>query len=402
MISVEEALERALRGLGRLASERVAVDDAEGRVLAEDLATAQPMPAFTQSAMDGYAVRASFFQGDGPWTLRVHGESRAGGAGPALEHGGACRIFTGAPIVAGANAVIKQEDVSRSEGQIVVSRRPQEGENIRPAGADLPQGTIALEAGTRLSPAAVGLVAGLDRAHVVVARRPSVSILATGDELRSPGVPGSEVTIAESNSFVVAAAARRVGAVARIMPALADDAERTELEIRRALRGTDLLVTIGGASVGDHDLVRPAMEAVGVSIDFWGVAIKPGKPVAVGSHGSSRVLVLPGNPASATLTFLLFGVPMLRAMQGESRVRPRRIPLRVIGAHARKPGRDEFLRARLELHDGELCAVLPASQSSGAVHSFAHADALVVLAADRKGIKNGERLPVIPLADIWG
>ena len=402
MISVEEALERALRGLGRLAAERVAVDEAAGRVLAEDLTTPRPMPAFSQSAMDGYALRVSSCQGDGPWTLRVQGESRAGGAGPPLEHGSACRIFTGAPIPPGANAVIKQEDVSRSEGQIVVSRRPQEGENVRPAGADMQQGVVAIAEGSRLTPAGVGLVAGLDRAHVLVARRPTVAILSTGDELRSPGVVGSEITIPESNSFVVAAAARQVGAAARIMPALADDAERTEIEIRRALRGSDLLVTIGGASVGDHDLVRPAMEAVGVNIDFWGVAIKPGKPVAVGSHGLSRVLCLPGNPASATLTFLLFGVPMLRAMQGESRLRPRRTPMRIIGSHARKPGRDEYLRARLELHDGELCAVLPASQSSGAVASFAQADALVVLSADKKGIHNGERLPVVALSDMWG
>jgi molybdopterin molybdotransferase len=185
------------------------------------------------------------------------------------------------------------------------------------------------------------------------------------------------------------------------MPFVADDAERTESDVRRALRGSDLLVTIGGASVGEHDLVRPAMAAADVTIDFWGVAIKPGKPVAVGRAGATRVLCLPGNPASATLTFLLFGVPLLRAMQGEVPLRPRRIPLRIIGAHARRPGREEYLRARLEIHDDELCAVLLPSQASGAVTSFAAADALVVLAAGEGRIEHGDRLPVIQLAELW-
>ena len=143
------------------------------------------------------------------------------------------------------------------------------------------------------------------------------------------------------------------------------------------------------------------MQAAGVSMDFWGVAIKPGKPIAVGSAGSTKVLCLPGNPASATLTFLLFGVPLLRSMQGEQPSRPARSPLRVVGEHRRRPGREEYLRASLEQRDGELCAVLPRSQSSGAVTSFADADALVVLAPGLDGIENGDRLPVIRLRDVW-
>jgi len=401
MIPFEEAIERTLRGVTRLGAERVSLDRAPGRVLSEDIVSPRPMPAFARSAMDGYAVRASFFQGGGPWTLLVRGESRAGVAGPPLDVGTACRIFTGAPVPEGANAVIIQEKVNRSGNEIAVTERPQEGQHIRSAGADLAQGVTALRSGTRLTPGRVGLLASLDRAHVIVARRPVVTLISTGDELRSPGVPGPDSSIPESNSFVVAEVARRAGAIARVAPLLADDAERTEAEVRRALRGSDLLVTIGGASVGDHDLVRPAMQAAGVQFDFWKVAMKPGKPVAVGTLGGTRVLCLPGNPASAAATFMLFGVPLVRAMQGEDTLRPRRIPMRIIGSHVHRTGREEYLRARLEVHDGELCAVLPASQSSGAVTSFADAEAMVVLAADRTGIENGDRLPVILLSDIY-
>ncbi len=401
LIEVEEALDRILRGVSPLGRERVSVESADNRVLAEDLVAGAPIPAFSNSAMDGYAVRASFFQGPGPWSLVVRGESRAGHPGPPLEHGTACRIFTGAPIPEHANAVVLQEDVVRSGDTVRVDERPREGQNIRPQGADLARGAVALEAGSRLHPGRLGLVAALDRAHVIVARRPIVTLLSTGDELRPPGVLGSPASIPESNSCVLGAIARRLGAIVRVPPLVADDAERTEAELRTALATSDLVLTVGGASVGDHDLVLPSLERIGATIEFWGVKVKPGKPTGFGRLGAARVLSLPGNPASASLTFLLFGAPLLRALQGESAPRPRRVPLRIIGSHARRPGREEYLRARLELHDGELCATLPASQSSGAVTSFAQADCLVVLSPDRARIESGDRLPVLRLADLW-
>jgi molybdopterin molybdotransferase len=401
LLPYEDAIERALRGVSRLATERVWLDSAADRVLAEDVVANTPMPPFSYSAMDGYAVRVSFFRGEGPWTLPLRGEARAGRPGPPLQPGTASRIFTGAPIPAGCNAVVAQEQTVRNGPEVTFRVRPQEWENIRPEGADMARGTLALPQGERLAPGKLGLLAALDRCHVIVARQPAVAIVSTGDELRPPGAPGTPSSVPESNSPVIAAIVRRAGATSRTLPLLADDAERTEAEIRRALRGTDLLVTIGGASVGEHDLVRPAMEAAGVTIDFWGVAIKPAKPTAVGSAPGCKVLCLPGNPASAILAFLLFGVPMLRAMQGERVRRPSAVPMRVIGAHVRRPGRQEYLRARLELHDGEMCVALPPSQSSGAVTSFAYADALVVLGPDRARISNGDRLPVLRLSDIW-
>jgi len=407
LIAFEDAVTRSLAGLGRLAAERVGLAAAAGRVLAEDLCADAPMPPFSHSAMDGYAVQVSWFDGDGPWTFDVRGQSRAGEAGPALAQRQACRIFTGAPLPDGADAIIIQEQVTRTGDRITIGDAPQQGQHIRARGADLAIGAAAIEAGTRLGPGQLGLVAALDHAHVMVARRPIVTIVSTGDELRPPGArppadTHSDSSIAESKSFVIAAAAERVGATARVMPLLEDDAPKTREALRHALAATDLLVTIGGASVGDHDLVRPALQAIGVEIDFWGVAMKPGKPVAMGRAQGARVLCLPGNPASAAVTFMLLGIPMLRAMQGDVHPRPQPIPLRIIGSHQRRPGRQEYLRARLEQHDGELCAVISASQSSGAVTSLARADALVVVAADKPTVHHGERIPVIQLRDIWG
>jgi molybdopterin molybdotransferase len=405
----DDALDRALRGVTRIGSERVPLEEAAGRVLAETITAREPIPPFSYSAMDGFAVRASFFKGDGPWTLPVRGESRAGAAGPPLATGTASRIFTGAPIPSGANAVILQEEVRREGDTITVppNARPQEGQNIRARGADLAEGAEAIAEGARLSPGRVALAASLDRTHLHVGRRPVVTIASTGDELRLPGELGRPEAIPESNSYALSATAQRAGAIVRVLPFIGDDPATLEASLRRGLRGSDLLVTIGGASVGDHDLVRPAMDALGASFDFWGVAMKPGKPTAVGSCAGAKVLCVPGNPASATLAFLLFGVPLLRAMQGDARPKPRRVPLRVLGSHMRNTsehaaGREEFLRARLELHDGELCAVLPASQSSGAVTSFADAEALVILPGSKKRIDHGDRLPVIALAELWG
>lgn len=400
LLPYDEAIARALSGLERLGPERVSLDRSFGRVLAESVVADRPLPPFAHSAMDGYAVRVGWFAGDGPWSLPVRGEARAGQPPQALTEG-ACRIFTGAPLPSGADAVIIQENVSRNGDAIVTSDRPVAGQNVRAAGADLMAGTVALAQGSRVGPGQLGVLATLDRAHVLVTQRPTVTIISTGDELRLPGSAGRPGSIPESNSFVLAAAASRAGAVARALPMIADDLARTEAEVRRALAHSDLVVTIGGASVGDHDLVRPALERIGVTIDFWGIAVKPGKPTAAGRYGSSRVLCVPGNPASASLAFILFGLPMLRALQGQPRPLPRRVPMRILGAHSRRPGREEYLRAHLEVHDGEECAVVEPNQASGAVTSFSSAEALVVLAADKERLVSGERCPVLRLESHW-
>lgn len=405
MIRFEEALARLLSAATPVGPERVALDDAAGRVLAEDLVAATPMPAFDYSAMDGYAVASADLTGGGPFLLPVRGESAAGGALPALERGTACRIFTGARLPPGADTVVPQEDVSRSGDAITLREAPRAGAFVRRRGADLEQGAVALRRGARLTPGKVALAAALDRPSLFVARRPVLTVLCSGDELRAPGTPGPAGTIPESNGYFIAAAARAAGAAVRVAPFVPDDAERAASAVSTALRGSDLVVTVGGVSVGDHDVIRPALEAAGVTLDFWRVAIKPGKPLAVGRAEPLRgnpvhVLGLPGNPASASLTFLLFGVPLVRALQGDAAPLPPRVIARAASALRRQTGRTEFLRARLEIDRGELVAHVAANQASGAVTSFAEADALVIVPAEQERIDEGDRLEVIRIAEI--
>lgn len=405
MIPFEEALARLLATAVPVGAERVPLDDAAGRVLAEDIAAADAMPAFDYSSMDGYAVATADLAGSGPFTLPVRGESAAGRPLPALDRGTACRIFTGARLPPGSDAVVPQEDAARSGDEITVREAPRAGAWVRRRGADLAQGAVALRRGARLTPGKVALAAALDRPTVLVARRPVVTVLCSGDELRAPGSPGAAGTVAESNSYFVAATARAAGAAVRVAPFVPDDAARAAEAASTALRGSDLVVTVGGVSVGDHDVVRPALEAAGVTLDFWRVAIKPGKPLAVGRAELSRggavhVLGLPGNPASASLTFVLFGVPLLRALQDDHAPLPPRVVVRAAGALRRQAGRAEFLRARLEIAGGELVARISANQASGAVTSFAEADALVVVPADQDRIDEGDRLQAIRLAEI--
>lgn len=400
MITFADALARLLGSISPLGAERVPLDEAAGRVLAEDLAAPAPMPAFDYSAMDGYALRSNDHLGAGPLQIPVVGESAAGRPLPELAPGSACRIFTGARLPAGADAVVMQEHAGRVGDTITISATPRVGAHVRRRGADLEQGAIALKRGMRLTPGKIALAAALDRPQLLVARRPVATVLCSGDELRSPGeaaIPGS---VTESNGYFVAAQARVAGAIVRVAPFVRDDADVARAAVTDALRGADVVVTIGGVSVGDHDVIRPALEAAGVTLDFWRVKIKPGKPLAVGRAGQAHVLGLPGNPASASLTFLLFGVPLLRALQGDAAPLPARLVARVAGAIRREPGREEFRRARLEQGPQGLVARLLPNQDSGAVTSFAEAEALVVIPADREAIEDGEALEVLRLADI--
>ncbi len=407
MISSDEAIARILANTKRLGTERVALEQCRSRVLAADVVSHVPLPPFSHSAMDGYAVNARAFKGDRPWLVPVRAEARAGR--PLVEPlapGTACRIFSGAQIPTGADCVIRQEDVVRRDAEIVVSEQPQKGQNIRAEGSDLASKTTAIHAGERLSTGRIALAASLDHSFLTVAQRPVVTIASTGDELRSPGTPDRPGSVIESNSIVIGSLARQVGAIVRTLPFVADDSRTTEARLAAALDSTDVLITIGGVSVGDHDLVRPALHAIGAKLDFTKVAIKPGKPFSAGqyrrpgSDGYVKVLCLPGNPSAATLTFLLFGVPVLRALQGDGQPLPPRIPLRILGSHVKKRGREEYLRARLEIHDGEQCAALLTNQSAGAVTSFAEAQALVVASEESKRIKNGDRRPTMRIIDI--
>ncbi len=407
LLPFEVALDRTLVDARCLDVERIPLEQADGRVLAEDLISPRAMPEHDHSAMDGYAVTHAALEGDGPWRLGIAGESRAGGTMPALLRGSACRIFTGAALPSGTDAVLMQEHVERDGDAIVIPQgaRPRLGQNVRARGEDLAEGATVLSRGTRLGPAQLGLAAAVDRDGLLVARAPKVTILATGDELRAPGSPHRPGSIPESNAYVVGAIARRAAAVCKVMPFVGDSPRALEAALHEARESADLVVTVGGASVGDHDLVRPTLERLGADLVFAGVSMRPGKPTALARLDGTRVLCLPGNPASATLAFLLFGVPLLRALQGDRLARPWPEPMRVLGTHTRNlggacDGRDDFLRARLETVDGLRCARLARRQSSGAVTSFAEADALVLLSGVVRDIRDGDALPVYRLVDL--
>ena len=376
MLTFDEARQRLLARGFRVSSERVSLADAAGRVLARDVVARAPLPAFDYSAMDGYAVASADFAGAPPWVLPVAGESAAGRGLDALAPGSVCRIFTGAPLPANADAVIMQEVVRRDGSTLATDERPRPGQHVRRAGEDVARGAIALVSGHRLAAGALALAAMLDRAELVVARKPRVTILCTGDELRAPGDEPRPGSVAESNSAPIAALARQAGALVRVAPIAGDDLDGTRRAIEDALDGTDVLLTIGGVSVGDHDVVRPALERAGVALDFWKVAIKPGKPLAVGTRGQAVVLGLPGNPASALVTFAVFGAPLLRALQGDARPLPLALPVRTDGARKRSPDRLELVRAQLRVEGGALVVRAHDNQASGAATSLASSDGL--------------------------
>ncbi|WP_394826689.1 gephyrin-like molybdotransferase Glp [Pendulispora albinea] len=401
MLNFRDAQERVLGLAPRMGAERVGLDGAHGRVLAEDVLCPVDVPAFDASTMDGYAVRAADFAGDGPWEFPVLGESRAGGSAPArLEPRAVTRIFTGASLPLEADAVVMQEHVERAGDRARFVRPVKEGQFLRRRGDDLRAGAVAIARGTRLRAAHVSLAATVDRAWLTVFRRPRVVLLATGDELRSPGTAGPPGSIADSNTVGLATMARRAGAMVAVAPFVRDDLEATKQAFEAALAGADVVISVGGVSVGDHDRVRPALEAIGVDLNFYRVAMKPGKPLAVGTRGNGIVLGLPGNPVSAMVTFAFFGLPLLRAMQGDGDPLPRAFWARAGRSVSREPGRLEFARAAL-VRDGASWIATPLdNQASGAMAALARADALLAIPADCAELRVGDDVEVYLLEEL--
>jgi molybdopterin molybdotransferase len=400
MLSFEEARHQLLSGVSRLAAERLALGAAAGRVLAQDLVAREPLPPFDHSAMDGYALDAARLPGEPPWRLEVVGESSAGAEPPSVPPGAVCRIFTGARMPANADAVVMQESARRDGRFVCIEVRPTSRQHVRRRGEDLAAGAVALPSGTRLSAGGLALAAMLDRPEVLVTRCPRVAILCTGNELRSPGERSGEASIPESNSAPLAALARQAGAIVRVAPIARDEPEEVAFAIADALEGTDVLLTVGGVSVGDHDVVRPALERAGVTLDFWRVAIKPGKPLAVGRTSNAYVLGLPGNPASAVVTFAMFGAPLLRALQGDTRPLAMRFPVRLAASRKRSPDRLELVRAALEVEDGILLARVHANQSSGAATSLATSDGLAIVPPGPHALDAGAPVDFVRWSDV--
>jgi molybdopterin molybdotransferase len=343
LIDIAAARAIVLDAVRPLAPERVALADALGRVLAEDVAAEEDMPPFDSSALDGYVV-GDTAGGD----LPVVGESRAGApAREALGPGQAMRISTGAAVPAGGVAVVGVERAQATDGRVVVPPLS-EGAAIRRAGEDVAAGQHVLSAGDDLGPAELGALAALGRADVLCGAAPRVAVLTTGDELVEPGggplAPGQ---IRNSNAYALAAQAQRAGAQVVAREIVRDTRQHTVETLARALESADVVIVSGGVSVGPHDHVKPALAELGVEQRFWRVALKPGKPTWFGTLGDKLVFGLPGNPVSAIVTFHLFARPALRRLAGGD-ARDTRSQARLDVAYPREPGRDQVLRVRLD------------------------------------------------------
>ena len=380
LMPVADALSAILAGAEPLPEEILALDAAYHRVLARDVAALRTQPPQAMSAMDGYAVRSADASAAAV-RLKVTGEVAAGRPfEKAVGAGEAVRIFTGGVIPQGADAVVIQEDTVAEDGGITITEAAVPGRHIRPAGIDFRKGDVLLAAGTRLSDRDLSLAAGMDYPELPVRRRPKIALLATGDELVMPGSAPGPGQIVYSNGYALRALARAEGAETIDLGIAADSVEATTQGIRRARdAGADVLATTGGASVGDHDLVKRSLEAEGVSIAFWRIAMRPGKPMMHGRLGAMRVIGLPGNPVSSYVCAFLFLVPLIRKLLGRADIHHTRETALLGRGVAANDLREDYLRARLEARaDGALIATPVDHQDSSLLANLAVARALVI------------------------
>jgi molybdopterin molybdotransferase len=401
-LAPEAARELVLAEAAPTPSEPVALEECLGRVTAAEVKSAVALQPFDNSAMDGYALRSADADGEGGGgvpRLRLVGESRAGRpAEAAVGPGEAIWISTGAMVPEGADAVLPVEDAAEEDGRVMPGRLVKEGENVRRAGEDAEAGQMLIEAGRRIGPPEVAVLAAAGVAEVECAARPRVAVLGSGDELVPPGEPLGPGQIHDSNSFALAALVREAGSEVLSAGRLPDDAAATRGAIA-GLLDCDALVVAGGVSVGRHDHVKGALAELGVEERFWRVAMRPGGPTWFGvlaREGARPTLVfgLPGNPVSAMVAFHLFARPALRAMSGLDPL-PGRAHATLATAHRKKPGKAHYLRCRLELTDSGWRAHLTReSQGSHVLTSMLGADALAVIPAAAEEIAAGERVEI--------
>ena len=403
----DDALVQLLASVTAIAQmETVPTLEADGRVLAESVVSGLQVPPCDNSAMDGYALRVADVQAAAGNALPVSQRIAAGSMGTPLEPGTVARIFTGAPVPDGADAVVMQEECKVFDGadsagraQVQILATPRLGQNIRRAGDDVTRGAVVLSAGTRLGPAALGLAASVGMAHLQVVRKPRVALFSTGDELVQPGsVPPAQMApgaIYNSNRFFLHAMLRRLGCEVTDLGIVPDQLETTKEALLQAAARHDLIVTSGGVSVGEEDHLKPAVQALG-QLDLWQIAIKPGKPFAHGRVGATHFMGLPGNPVASFMTFALLVRPFLLRLQGVSDVVQPSLPMRADFDWPKADKRREFLRVRRNAQGG---LDLFANQSSGVLTSAVWGDGVVDVAPSTP-IRAGQVVRYVPWTEL--
>lgn len=398
LISVEEAQRVVLEHGKRLDPERVPIERAAGRVLAAPVAALVDLPPFASSAMDGYALRSADTAA-APLRLPIVARIAAGSPAPQpLAAGETMAISTGGAVPEGADAVVPLELVEEGDERIELREAVTAGANVRARGGDVSAGETVLEPGARLGPAQVAALAAAGASEVQCAKRPRVGILVTGSELKQPGEPLGPGEIYESNGLLLATALQLAGAVPAQLGVVADDPDEHERAMERALLGFDMLITSGGASVGPHDLVRATQAKLRVEELFWGVAVKPGKPVAFGVRRDHLVFNLPGNPVSVLVTFELFVRPAINALLGVPEPLPRYRRGILATTVTRNPHRSEYLRATTR-REGEAIVVEPlAGRESHMIARAGRADALVEVGSGDGDVAIGEEIRYLALS----
>lgn len=397
-LSVDEARARILDAFAPLPSVTMPIDDTLGMTLAEDVVADADLPPFSNSAMDGYAIRtndSTHATANDPVRLRITGQVAAGYQPHAtVDPGCAFRIMTGAPLPDGADAVVRFEetDEDREHGWIVLHRPVRSGECVRPAGEDVRRGDNVLPAGSRIRPAEIGLLAALGQDGVTVHRRPRVAVLVTGDEIVAPGEGLQPGEIWNSNGPMIAAHIRQCGA----KPEMLGIASDTQEAVRAGLTSVpevDLLITTGGVSVGDFDMVKDVLRSAG-RIDLWQVRIKPGKPLAFGWIGETPVVGLPGNPVAASVAFSQFSRPAILTMLGRRNVTIPTVQARLLDRIDNSGGRQQYVRVRVERNEEEYLALLSGDQGSGMLRSLTRSNGLLVIPESCTIAEPGMTFPV--------
>ena len=396
MISVEEALSRLLAPLEPLPPEQISIVEGLGRVLAEDVAARRTQPPFAVSAMDGYAVRAEDVE-TVPAELRIVAEVPAGaGFGGHVGAREAARIFTGAPLPAGTDTIVIQEDTERQGDRVRVLEGAARGRYVRREGLDFGEGEVLLRAGRQLTARDIGLLAAMNRPWLFVHRRPRIGILSTGDEIVMPGDPIGPHQIVSSNSLALAAFVAACGGIPVSAGNAPDDPEALR-RIAAATSGVDLLVTTGGASVGDHVLVRDALATDGLELDFWQIAMRPGKPLMVGRYRGTPMVGLPGNPVSTLVCALLFLKPAFERLSGAVPAAEAEPTARLATPLAKNDRRQDYLRSRLARGSDGILEVFPFEvQDSSMMRLLATADCLVVRPPHAPALTAGAMVPIVP------